>query len=147
MVCDLSAGVGIVRTILRTVGHAWSQLRLTFLTAEAPVSCMRLLNSGGDGDPIAQPDQAGCILLHVFECELCQRCSGFQERDTAPEQNRDDQHLHKVHLVGLEQAPEQIPTAKKPDVPAGCSAERSDAGASVGSYDSDAWVFLRRQGS
>src|SRR3954447_14293246 len=108
---------------------------------------MRLLDSGGNRGPIAQADQSSGILLHVLECERGQRCARFEEWDTIPEQNRHDQHLHEVHLLGLKQAPKQTPTAKKPDPPAGRSAELSDAYTSVGTYNRDAWVVLRRQGS
>ena len=78
---------------------------------------------------------------------MCQRCSRLQEWNTAPEQNRHDQHLHEVDLLGLKQAPEQTATAKEPDLPAGGRSERSDARVSVGSNDRDAWVLFRRERS
>src|SRR5690349_5141346 len=135
-----------IRLTERAAAAATTQISTILRSLDwSAVSCMRLLDSGGE--PVAQTNQSASIALHVLECEPGQRCSRFQERDAAPEQHWHDQHLHEIDLLGLKQAPEQIPAAKQPDGSAARSAERSYACAGIGSYDRDAWLVLWRQGS
>ena len=72
--------------------------------------------------------------------------AGFEERDSASQQDGHDRQLHDVHLSGFEEASKQAAASKEPDVPTGAGPQGANRCARVFPDKSHVRVLFRCQG-